>query len=51
MVTAADLACGVLPLLQSVRFWLLKAESEGRGDDDYTALLAAIADHGGCRAD
>ena len=51
MVTAADLACGVLPLLQSVRFWLLRAESEGRGDNDYTALLAAITDHGGCRAD
>ena len=50
MVTAADLAGGVLPLLQSVRFWLLKAESEGRGDVDYTALLAAMTDHGGCRA-
>jgi len=44
MVAAADLTDHALPVLQSVRSWLLAAESQGRGDDDYTALLAAITD-------
>ncbi|MGH3406266.1 MAG: NAD-binding protein, partial [Streptosporangiaceae bacterium] len=38
-----------LPLLHSVRSWLLKAESEGRGDQDYTAMLAAIVSSQGAR--
>jgi 3-hydroxyisobutyrate dehydrogenase len=43
MLAAADVRDdGLLPLLHSVRSWLLKAESEGRGDEDYTAMLAAI---------
>ncbi len=32
----------MLPVLHSVRSWLLRAENEGRGDEDYTAMLAAI---------
>jgi len=32
----------LLPLLHCVRSWLLKAESEGRGEQDYTAMLATI---------
>jgi len=44
MVTAAGLTDCDLPVLKSVRSWLLRAESQGRGDDDYTALLAAITD-------
>ena len=38
-----------LPLLHSVRTWLLKAESDGRGDEDYTAMLAAIVSSEGAR--
>jgi 3-hydroxyisobutyrate dehydrogenase-like beta-hydroxyacid dehydrogenase len=38
-----------LPLLHSVRTWLLKAESDGRGDEDYTAMLAAIVSSQGAR--
>ena len=30
------------PMLHSVQSWLLKAENEGRGDEDHTAILAAI---------
>lgn len=39
----------LMPLLHSVRSWLLKAESEGRGDQDYTAMLATIVSSGGLR--
>lgn len=38
-----------LPLLRSVRSWLVQAESEGRGDQDYTAMLAAIVSSAGGR--
>lgn len=36
-----------LPLLHSVRSWLLKAESEGLGNQDYTAMLATIVSNAG----
>lgn len=52
MIAAAGLTDDVLPVLQAVRTWLLRAESQGRGDDDYTAVLVAIADRqGGGSAD
>jgi 3-hydroxyisobutyrate dehydrogenase-like beta-hydroxyacid dehydrogenase len=52
MITAADLHDDVLPLLQAVRSWLFRAERDGRGDEDYTAVLAAITDsRGGQSAD
>lgn len=43
MADAAGMRGGImLPVPYSVRSWLLKAENEGRGDEDYTAMLAAI---------
>lgn len=49
LMLAAGGPGGALPVLAAVRGWLLAAERAGRGDEDYTAVLAAILGREGAR--